>query len=921
MNKSNDDEPPLNLLDGPNYSTAVTGSSVHCRGSSSAYGSLASKQFDNTQAQISRTASEINPYKPSKCYPVFWSRDDIRLLELDSSSSGSLLHGSFTNVRLGSEQAQYEAVSYTWAGESGDSTRCRPMFIGPFWDIVPITRNCENALRSIRISGGPSRKIWIDSLCIHQDDEKERSAQVALMPRIYANAAGVLVYLGAASEDSDMALDTISRSIDGYTCAHPETQGACEMCAKAIKSLFQRPFFRRLWVVQEVTLGKSLIIFCGSRSTFWPFEHITRGLPVSIWTQFHQKRGDGPEWELLGLMAETSQCFCSDSRDRIFALLGMLQRVDERTVAADYSLTQQEVSIGIASYLVQKCGRGREVLLFGGINRGKRRRLPTWVPDFAEPLKPDWRIRGLLDRSLAISGVPNTAVEARRLLDQAEWQTAPRRRLAFQPLKELNIQISSRTSGLHLSAIKLCNLKSSFRPFGEGRDYQPFVRHGLTWRAVVLVPKAPCGSGQSSSWLNIVSAEDDVYWLYGIEGFAILRPNYGGVSHSLVCACDVVFETSSGPSERQKTQGERRQIPLDRIILVERLSELDENMCSEHLQRILEQLPTGVGPDSTQNQSIQEEQARESLLDIAFGLKNSQYRAEEVLWESWQRMERLLLPLLQCEKGLATLQDAFNGVDVLPFGSTEDCRPRKLYVFQGYCIQSFDTIAELLWSLLPSEDMTSYQTGEAEPPDLSAVKVLKELKDWADLTTNLFSAVDQPKNTAGTSLSLILPCSGIQQKWRTQWTAFQKLMPRGEALLTAQDILSIFSSLRKESGGVEDFLMKHHIDEAYRTASEKHLLWDWDYSKISIGRQQSFWKNVKHDKWLRSWSLFGQQDHHKDGIPEQGNKGFVASAPMTFSFGRETGSTPDTLKSKLALRLYFRGTGFNLDSPTNVTIR
>ncbi|KAL3291606.1 heterokaryon incompatibility protein [Colletotrichum asianum] len=116
----------------------------------------------------------------------------------------------------------------------GDLARCRPMFIGPFWDIIPITRNCENALRSVRILGGPRRNIWIDSLCINQDDEKERSAQVALMPRIYAGAAGVLVYLGHATSDSGLAMDAITRSEDSYRCIHLGTRsGVCEGCFEA----------------------------------------------------------------------------------------------------------------------------------------------------------------------------------------------------------------------------------------------------------------------------------------------------------------------------------------------------------------------------------------------------------------------------------------------------------------------------------------------------------------------------------------------------------------------------------------------------------------------------------------------------------------------------------------------------------------
>ncbi|KAK1585563.1 uncharacterized protein LY79DRAFT_558358 [Colletotrichum navitas] len=79
-----------------------------------------------------------------------------------------------------------------------------------------------------------------------------------------------------------MALNAITRWIDGHVCVHYKLQGACQNCLEAFVSLFQRPFFRRLWVVQEVTLARSLSIFCRSKSTFWPLDRITRRLPVSV---------------------------------------------------------------------------------------------------------------------------------------------------------------------------------------------------------------------------------------------------------------------------------------------------------------------------------------------------------------------------------------------------------------------------------------------------------------------------------------------------------------------------------------------------------------------------------------------------------------------------------------------------------------
>ncbi|EFQ34705.1 heterokaryon incompatibility protein [Colletotrichum graminicola M1.001] len=864
------------------------------RGTSSTHRSLASKLSGTTQAQKARTTAEDDSYKPSRCYPVFWSNDEIRLLELDSSDSGSLLHGSFANVRLGSEQAQYEAVSYTWADVSGDSTRCKPMFIGPFWDIVSITRNCENALRSVRIScNGPPRKIWIDSLCINQDDEKERSAQVALMPRIYAGATGVLVYLGPASEDSDMALDAITHSTDNY----------------------------------EVTLARSLSIFCGSKSAFWPLDRILRHLPVSVWAHMHNRGGD-PGWELLGLMTETSQCFCSDPRDGIFALLGMLQRTEERTIAADYSLTSQEVSIGIAPWLVQKCGRGREVLLFAGINRGKRRRLPTWVPDFVEPLKPDWRIHGLLSRSISRSKYSNTAVRVamERLLQGPSWAPG----LGFEPLEDVSIQINPQTSGLHLIAIKLCSLKDSFKSFVEKGIVRPFVRHGSAWRAVVLMPKAPCGSRQSSSWLNIISAEDGLYWLYGIEGFAIMRPNYDGTTHSLVCACDVVFETPPLPSPQKPSAATPGPSPslipvprfdsspgsdavlLRRNVLLKRLSGTEEHVCSEHLQRILQPRPNDVGPIQKNDT-----EAREALLDIAFDLKVSRYRSEVVLWESWQRMERFLRPLPECDKGLRTLRDAFKAVGILPLGNTDDGKPRKLYVLGDCFIESFEAITELLWALLPSKKIPSFQEVQVEPPELSAVEILREFRDWADLTTSLLSAIDRQPGADGKPLSLILPCSEMQQQWRTQRTAFQSLMPQSDPLSAAQDVVSIFALGKNGMGWDADASLQPFVDGAY---CRKHR-WDWDLTKVRIERQRSFWETVRSDKWLRSRPVLEVQDLLMDGIHKRGDEDPLGAGRTASASERGSNILSDALEVKMAVRLYLGEFGFNLDMRTDVIIR
>jgi hypothetical protein len=59
---------------------------------------------------------------------------------------------------------EYETVSYMWGGDSGNSTPCRPIFIGPYWDVLLQSQNCWAMLQFVRPWRG-IRMMWIDALC------------------------------------------------------------------------------------------------------------------------------------------------------------------------------------------------------------------------------------------------------------------------------------------------------------------------------------------------------------------------------------------------------------------------------------------------------------------------------------------------------------------------------------------------------------------------------------------------------------------------------------------------------------------------------------------------------------------------------------------------------------------------------------
>ncbi|KAK4206551.1 heterokaryon incompatibility protein-domain-containing protein, partial [Rhypophila decipiens] len=87
----------------------------------------------------------------------------------------------------------FEAISYTWADESGDSLKKATISIDS--RVFGVTLNCERALRRVRLRT-QSRLVWIDAICINQDSDAEKTHQVQLMAQIYARAKRVLIYIG-----------------------------------------------------------------------------------------------------------------------------------------------------------------------------------------------------------------------------------------------------------------------------------------------------------------------------------------------------------------------------------------------------------------------------------------------------------------------------------------------------------------------------------------------------------------------------------------------------------------------------------------------------------------------------------------------------------------------------------------------------
>lgn len=148
----------------------------------------------------------------------------------------------------------YEALSYVWGSEE------KPRRICVDGDDLYITENLHTALLRLR-DGSFERIVWADGICINQDDNEERSLQVQYMMNIYSRASQVIVWLeetidGTHSADTSLAVEEIGRAADGQLTESSNVE--------AIRTILQRSWFQRIWVLQEVAAARHVLIMCHS---------------------------------------------------------------------------------------------------------------------------------------------------------------------------------------------------------------------------------------------------------------------------------------------------------------------------------------------------------------------------------------------------------------------------------------------------------------------------------------------------------------------------------------------------------------------------------------------------------------------------------------------------------------------------------
>ncbi|KAG4437277.1 hypothetical protein IFR05_007254 [Cadophora sp. M221] len=152
----------------------------------------------------------------------------------------------------------YDALSYVW----GDRNNTRPIDIVKHElqskDELHVTTNLYEALSHLR-NFFFQRIIWVDAICIDQENREEKEQQIRLMAKIYSKAHRIIVWLGKEAVDTKGALEDISLATNEELTERSKK----EINKQAILNLLQRPWFQRIWVLQEVAAARHIVMMCG----------------------------------------------------------------------------------------------------------------------------------------------------------------------------------------------------------------------------------------------------------------------------------------------------------------------------------------------------------------------------------------------------------------------------------------------------------------------------------------------------------------------------------------------------------------------------------------------------------------------------------------------------------------------------------
>lgn len=345
-------------------------------------------------------------------------------------------------VSLSDEEIAYEALSYSWKEDEDEKegkkgveqlgTAKQEYSVECNQSNISIGSNLSSALFRLR-RVQEARIFWIDQICINQADEPEKGRepekdrQIPLMADIYSKAFRVLIWLGKAKDDSDLAMDTFPVLIrklqeKDNTASEPygsisEVLGDTANHLGAINHLLSRRWFTRVWTLQEAAAARDCLVVCGDRQVDFNYflilnqkcqvdahghwKETVRSIACSVAPKSPDERyvtahivtieklrhvgmhpASGSDESLFMLLNSIRTCGAEKAKDRVYAMYKFLPKaITQAIVEQPYSDYTDETLF--AKVAVTEIVQRKKVafLTAAGVTR-QNFQLPSWVPDW-----------------------------------------------------------------------------------------------------------------------------------------------------------------------------------------------------------------------------------------------------------------------------------------------------------------------------------------------------------------------------------------------------------------------------------------------------------------------------------------------------------------------------------------------------------
>ncbi|KAI1326417.1 hypothetical protein F5Y16DRAFT_232594 [Xylariaceae sp. FL0255] len=338
---------------------------------SQVYGSSSTTRGHRSRSRPSRY-SEVYPprYHEFQHHPLPNPAQQIRLVRIDGTlAPGDLIQCELRVINIADNSFHYYALSYTW----GNPNRKRNILLngGIFQVSENLHEFLEHAVERINATAASrgQRKWsgwwWIDALCINQRDiYGEKSVQLALMGNIFTSAWEVIAWIGEAGDHTKMtfrrlrALCPPNEELRGRRPSPAERRLLKELrqepgLASGINHMFKKPYWERMWILQELALSQHTILVCGTYELKWTvmvdfamkMQLSMKGNPAksnaitilgnaqraventrNVWliSQIHRHSPEYLDFSLILYLSRHQQT--RETKDRIYALLSLVSK-------------------------------------------------------------------------------------------------------------------------------------------------------------------------------------------------------------------------------------------------------------------------------------------------------------------------------------------------------------------------------------------------------------------------------------------------------------------------------------------------------------------------------------------------------------------------------------------------------------------